>query len=581
MFMKKKKLAVIITMAMALSILSGCGSGEEGKTSNSGNVGSLFGKSEKEAEDTSEGTGSDKEKSGDEPWDKSQGGKKTSDQISWAVEPFLSVDDILVEDITSDARVNMVAEVRNNGKYGYIRYDGSYALEPYFTSRMPESYRFGLYSVDDEMDAIAGDITESGELSIERGGIGWGGPGYFAYYYDVSTMSIYQEFGACGPYTEDKVQVVNQIKSIEKTGDYFNVPETESRFGLANTKGLITELKYEDGYCNTDDGSPYVALKNGGKWGFFRINGEQLTDFLYEDFPGHGQNGNNYTQPNGITSIDNHNMPYLPTEGYIAVKQNGKCGYIDVEGREIYPIGTFEDVRPVHGQKAWAKKDGKWGILEFPAGSDKTVEIRKDDYFKMDDKAEALEAYSDVIAEYKSGYEYLAAHGNMEGFDSKYGFTAFRESHQYDIKGSTPSYALYDINGDGIRELILEPGEWLTYDDIFTLVNGKPVRLGIGGESADILGFGAGIDLHEGGHLLEYTYERYTEHSFTNVTVYTMSADGSKWEVELYAYADITDYPENPVYTCHDSDGNVITKEEYDSIFHKYEKMELTFTPLP
>ena len=580
--MKKKAFALMLSMTMALSFLSGCGKKEEDNTSDGGSVGSLLENVGKEAKEASEGSGSEKMKDTEEKESKEKEADedtKKSEQISWAVEPFLSVDDILVDDITGDSRVNMVAIVNNNEKFGYVRYDGTYALEPFFEGRTPD--RFGMYNNKDSNDALVGDITESGELSIYPSGIGWGGPGYFAYYYDVNTMSIYQEFGACGPYTEDKVQVVNQIKSIEKTGDYFNVPETESKFGLANTKGLITELKYEDGYCNTDDGSPYVALKSGGKWGFFRINGEQLTDFLYEEFPGHEQDGNNNTRPNGITFEDVHDMPYLPTDGYIAVRKNGKCGYIDVDGKEIYPIGTFDDVRPVHGQKAWAKKDGKWGILEFPAGTDKKVEIKKEDYFKMDDTAEALEAYSDVVTEYKRGFEYLNANGKMEGFESKYGFTAFRESHQFDIQDSKPSYALYDINGDGTRELILEPGEWLTYDDIFTLVNGKPVHLGLGAESDDILGFGAGIDLHEGGHLLEYTYERYTEHSFTNVTVYKMSGDGSKWEVETYAYADITDWPENPVYTCHDADGNVITKDEYDAIFDKYANVQLTFSALP
>jgi len=61
--------------------------------------------------------------------------------------------------------------------------------------------------------------------------------------------------------------------------------------------------------------------------------------------------------------------PFCATEGYIAAKINGQCGYLDICGNTVIDFGILEDVRPVHYGEAWAKYNGKWGVLSFSDAS--------------------------------------------------------------------------------------------------------------------------------------------------------------------------------------------------------------------
>ena len=51
------------------------------------------------------------------------------------------------------------------------------------------------------------------------------------------------------------------------------------------------------------------------------------------------------------------------SEGYAAVKKDGKAGFIDGDGKTVVDF-KFDETRSVHDGLAWAKKDGKWGMIE-------------------------------------------------------------------------------------------------------------------------------------------------------------------------------------------------------------------------
>lgn len=51
-------------------------------------------------------------------------------------------------------------------------------------------------------------------------------------------------------------------------------------------------------------------------------------------------------------------------ENYSAVKKDGKAGFIDLEGKEIFPF-EFEETRSFDQGRAWVKFDGKWGVIEL------------------------------------------------------------------------------------------------------------------------------------------------------------------------------------------------------------------------
>ena len=49
---------------------------------------------------------------------------------------------------------------------------------------------------------------------------------------------------------------------------------------------------------------------------------------------------------------------------YLPVCKDGKWGLIDVNGNEVLTC-QFEDITSVYDGKAWAKQNGKWGVIEL------------------------------------------------------------------------------------------------------------------------------------------------------------------------------------------------------------------------
>ncbi len=58
----------------------------------------------------------------------------------------------------------------------------------------------------------------------------------------------------------------------------------------------------------------------------------------------------------------NQGMYYL--NGYLPVCKSGKWGLIDVNGKEVVKC-QFEDITSVYDGKAWAKQNGKWGVIKL------------------------------------------------------------------------------------------------------------------------------------------------------------------------------------------------------------------------
>ena len=59
---------------------------------------------------------------------------------------------------------------------------------------------------------------------------------------------------------------------------------------------------------------------------------------------------------------EKHNLVYA--NGYLTVCKNGKWGLLDVNGNEAVKC-QFEDISSVYGGKAWAKQNGKWGVIKL------------------------------------------------------------------------------------------------------------------------------------------------------------------------------------------------------------------------
>ena len=369
--MRRRQLTIGVISALFLGLLSGCGSDDQSAS----NAGSAF-DNLKEVVSEANTSGSEGEPSS---WVK----EKEPDEVTidWAVEPFLEVDDIEVEDACKDPRSKEVAFVKKNELYGMVRYNGLYAVEPYFANMTPDPY--SLYNEpEDGSGRFCAHFTEDLKFEFYIND-GWGSPAGNVYYYNMTDHRLY--LSAYGIESAEVSAPVVVEKAESPGPDVLEQQQLDGKglFGVADNKGILIECIYEDGYCVEGEDVTYYAMKKNGKWAYFAPNGKQLTDFIYDSFDEHFQSWRQVLTFVSGVEYEDHTMPYLPTEGYIAVQVDGKCGYIDTDLNEVYPLGTFEDVRPVHGGKAWARKDGKWGILNFPTKEVKKVEIRDEDYFQL------------------------------------------------------------------------------------------------------------------------------------------------------------------------------------------------------
>lgn len=105
------------------------------------------------------------------------------------------------------------------------------------------------------------------------------------------------------------------------------------------TNKSITDKVYDNARVAADlkmPGDCFVVC-NEGLWGFVNTEGDNITDFRYED-------------------------AYIMNNGIAAVKKDGKAGYIDSTGKELCPL-IFDETRTIQNNVAWVKYNGQWGVL--------------------------------------------------------------------------------------------------------------------------------------------------------------------------------------------------------------------------
>lgn len=112
--------------------------------------------------------------------------------------------------------------------------------------------------------------------------------------------------------------------------------ETESRRSSDSISVSTTDI-FSD--CNR------IVFRKNNKIYVFDKNGKCYSDGKYDK-----------------TDNDNQELYYL--NGYLPVCKSGKWGLIDVNGNEVVKC-RFDDISSVYDGKAWAKQNGKWGVIEL------------------------------------------------------------------------------------------------------------------------------------------------------------------------------------------------------------------------
>ncbi len=320
---------------------------------------------------------------------------------TWYLEPSVEAEDILVGDmeITSTYcsyyAVENAAYIKNNGKYGIICYDGSCIVEPEYSKHdslcgWMSSEILGVTSDDGKKWVHA----HNGEKALDvqyNHGCGWGyiGDDYYAtdemeQIIAVSEGSPYVDNARQGIFFKDEYGdreiVIAQKASgfLKDEKPYITVDSEKNLFGIGDRNGILIPCEYTGGISPWNESTSIVGLEKDEKWGYFNAAGECVIDFIcdpmvYADVDEFGYPSLDSSAYQAFYS--GQGVPYNATEGFIALKVNGECGYYDTEGNEVIPVGTFEEARPVHNGLAWVKDKGTglWGVIEIDKGSCRDV----------------------------------------------------------------------------------------------------------------------------------------------------------------------------------------------------------------
>lgn len=122
-----------------------------------------------------------------------------------------------------------------------------------------------------------------------------------------------------------------------------------------------------------------AAVQNGGKWAIINTNGEQVTDFIFEDvkvdelgvaFRG----GRAFAKKGGAyilidatgKQVGNGTWEDADVFGgdkLAAVAKNGKWGFIDIDGKEVVAC-TYQGARSFYNGMAAVQVGDKWGYID-------------------------------------------------------------------------------------------------------------------------------------------------------------------------------------------------------------------------
>lgn len=186
------------------------------------------------------------------------------------------------------------------------------------------------------------------------------------YYYDIDTGRIYLDDLMMGnkELTGDELSKVYKpvISSVTAEGetillygeetlqhDFYTDKPGTGKYGLISGGKVTVPMEY-DGYFKPETADIFsscnrIVFWKNNKIYVFDKNGKCYSDGKYD-------------------KADNDNQELYYLNGYLPVCKSGKWGLIDVNGKEVVKC-QFEDITSVYDGKAWAKQNGKWGVIKL------------------------------------------------------------------------------------------------------------------------------------------------------------------------------------------------------------------------
>ncbi len=278
------------------------------------------------------------------------------------------------------AKSGNFAIIEKNGKFGVIDYNCNTILPlTYELIYKGSGYSYDyLIAVKDSND-FGSSINKNGQL--QQGYPSGGGVEPSSYWYDggvvilnaSSNLMKIEEFLRDGFYRKtglkttglvleqrawnsDKLFPVQKISGYTNYDGYYHEPHFSSmQFALMDmdTLELISDFSYEniDDYNGLSEG--LLAVKKNGKWGFVDEQGNVVIDFLYDPYE------------NYVSYGENIERVYTAVNGYIAVLKDGKWGLIDTKGNIVIDT-IYDGISQVNPDGMfWLLENGVWSLYQL------------------------------------------------------------------------------------------------------------------------------------------------------------------------------------------------------------------------
>lgn len=301
---------------------------------------------------------------------------QVSDEYSWVIKPSYDYDDVNIlcsmsdkpvadirlwddntDDHDSGEKLPVGFVVSRNNNYGLISLNGDLLMDCEYSYISMFSGFAEAMKTDSSYSYTLGSDYEV--HIMENAGHG----GHATYYiYDESNSKIgYIDPNGiiiCDEYDMEKI--ANRAILLKSgTLDENNGCREDSvaKFGLMFRNKIIVPLKYDGGsdgnLLEYDQNSTEMCDVKDGRAVFWKNNKIYIFD----------KNGKCYSDGK-YDKVDNGYQELNYFNGYLTVCKDGKWGLIDVNGKEVLKC-QFEDITSVYDGKAWAKQNGKWGIIKL------------------------------------------------------------------------------------------------------------------------------------------------------------------------------------------------------------------------
>ena len=153
---------------------------------------------------------------------------------------------------------------------------------------------------------------------------------------------------------------VRQSDRLYETSDNYKMGWPNGLYAIYNNGQLVTDFIYEE--CGSESAG-VLAVKKDGKWGYVRTDG---TEVIPAEYDGSWMGYEVETMEDGTYGASiTDSYCYAASEGYIVLVKDGVWEMRDTDGNLVMPGGVFEEMRPVYDGRCWVKKNGKWGVIQI------------------------------------------------------------------------------------------------------------------------------------------------------------------------------------------------------------------------